>query len=169
VIDWIWFPKSSKPSDTARGIVGAFEAVESEITSDSKQLPSNQVLSKIAKKLVDDLQFRVESGKKKDQKIAVPVLYGRLGKPEKSFNADAYHEGEGFVLEVEAGRATFNNQFLKDLFEACMMDGVKYLCIAVRRKYKGRNDFEEVAKHLEALYASNRLKLPLEGILIVGY
>jgi hypothetical protein len=168
MIDWIWFPRSSKPSDTARAIVGAFEAVESDITSDSKQLPSNQVLSKIAPKL-ELLKFKVESGKKKGQKIAVPVLYGRLGRPEKSFNADAYHEGDGFVLEVEAGRATFNNQFLKDLFEACMMDGVKYLCIAVRQKYAGRNDFEEVAKHFEALYASNRLKLPLEGILIVGY
>jgi len=43
------------------------------------------------------------------------------------------------------------------------------LCIAVRKKYAKKNDFEEVTKHFDALYASNRLKLPLTGILIVGY
>jgi hypothetical protein len=41
------------------------------------------------------------------------------------FDADAYHEQEGFVLEVEAGRDT--------------------------------------------LYASERLRLPLKGVLLIGY
>jgi len=167
-IDWIWFPKSAKPHDFALGIVAVFRGVESSITSDSQSLESNRVLGKIADGL-KDLGFEVESGKKTHQKIPVPVLFGPRGVPEKSFNADAYCEKEGFVLEVEAGRAIVNNQFLKDLFEACLMHGVRYLCIAVRKKYARRNDFEEVVKHFEALYASNRLKLPLEGILVVGY
>jgi hypothetical protein len=49
------------------------------------------------------------------QKIHVPVLFGANGKVEKSFDADAYSPKAGFVLEVEAGRAVANNQFLKDL------------------------------------------------------
>ena len=61
----------------------------------------------------------------------MPVLYGNNGKVDKAFEADAYHVEQCFVVEVEAGRATANNQFLKDLFQACMMDEVKYLCIAV--------------------------------------
>lgn len=168
MIDWIWFPKSSKPSELARQIVNAFQTVEPLITSASKQLTSNQVLLKIAPEL-ERLKFRVESGKKTGQKIAVPVLYGRGGKPQKSFNADAYREDEGFVIEVEAGGAVDNYQFLKDLFQACTMDEVKYLCIAVRQIYRGNKNFEQVLKFLEALYASQRLGLPLKGILVVGY
>jgi hypothetical protein len=33
------------------------------------------------------------------------------------------------VLEVEAGRAYRNNQFLKDIFQACMMPYVEYLML----------------------------------------
>jgi len=113
----------------------------------------------------------VESGRKKPEKVEVPVLYGRQGKPDKSFCVDAHHETEGFVVEVEAGSAVDGGQFLKDFFEACTMDGVSYLCIAVRQIY-GKNkskNFEHVVKYFEALYASNRLTLPLKGILVVGY
>lgn len=42
----------------------------------------------------------------------------------------------GIVIEVEAGRAVDNNQFLKDLFQACMMDGISFLVIAVRNYYR---------------------------------
>ena len=66
-------------------------------------------------------------GKKKHQKVSVPVLFGRNGRVEKSFDVDAWHKEERFVLEVEAGRATINHQFLKDMFEACMMHDVEYL------------------------------------------
>jgi hypothetical protein len=167
-IDWIWFPKSSRPHDLARSIVTVFQNVELSITSDSRDLPSNEVLRKIEPGLTS-LGFKVETGKKDDEKIVVPVLYGRKGVPEKSFNADAYCEEKGFVVEVEAGRAVVNNQFLKDLFQACMMNEVKYLCIAVRKRYREQNDFERVVIYFEALYSSNRLELPLKGILVVGY
>jgi len=62
-----------------------------------------------------------------------------------------------------------NYQFLKDLFQACMMHEVNYLAIAVRNIYRGSNDFEKVHTFFDTLYASNRLKLPLNGILIIGY
>jgi RHS repeat-associated protein len=113
--------------------------------------------------------FTVELGKKAEQKINVPVLFGLNGRLEKSFDADAYHQAGGFVVEVEAGRGVVNNQFLKDLFQACMMHDVFYLAIAVRNVYKGRQDFEVVCRFLSTLYASQRLQLPLRGILVVGY
>ena len=99
----------------------------------------------------------------------MPVLFGRNGKLEKAFEADAHHEAEGFVVEVEAGRGVTNNQFLKDLFQACMMHGVRYLAIAVRNVYRESPDFERAEKFFQTLYASNRLKLPLDGILLIGY
>lgn len=80
---------------------------------------------------------------------------------------------EKSVIEVEAGRGLLNNQFLKDLFQACLMQDVDYLTIAVLREYKTKNritkDFEEICRFFDALYSSERLKLPLKGILIIGY
>jgi hypothetical protein len=62
-----------------------------------------------------------------------------------------------------------NNQFLKDIFQACMMFGVEYLVIAVRKEYRGRKDFDIIHTFLETLYISNRMHLPLKGILLIGY
>jgi len=50
-----------------------------------------------------------------------------------------------------------------------MMHGVKYLAIAVRNVYRENPDFERAEKFFQTLYASNRLKLPLDGILLIGY
>ena len=86
----------------------------------------------------------------------------------KAFEVDAYSEQDGTVIEVEAGRGVVN-QFLKDLFEACVMPSVAYLVIAVRSDYRGLNDFERVCSFLDSLYASDRLRLPLTGVLVLGY
>ena len=168
MISWIYYPRSKKPPALARNVVACFENIASKIDSDSHGLTSDQVLASVAPGLIE-AGFRVETGKTKSKKIPVPVLFGLNGAPEKSFEADACHEGIGFVLEVEAGRAVLNNEFLKDLFEACVMHNVNYLGIAVRRIYKASKDFQRVTLFFDTLYASNRLPLPLEGILVIGY
>lgn len=115
----------------------------------------------------------METGKRKDEKVYVPVLYGNNGQVAKAFEADAHHREGRFVVEVEAGRGVINNQFLKDLFQACMMDDVDYLAIAVRNIYEAAGiknpDFERVVTFFDTLYASSRMQLPLKGILILGY
>ena len=75
------------------------------------------------------------------------------------------------MLEVEAGRALMNNQFLKDIFQASMMHGVDYCIVAVRNIYQSgkSKDFEKISTFVETMYASDRLNLPLKGILILGY
>src|ERR1700689_4379717 len=90
---------------------------------------------------LEKIGFRVEKGKSAENKIVVPVLFGRKGKVLKCFNADAHAKEAGWVLEVEAGRAVANNQFLKDIFQACMMHDVLYLAVAVRNEYRGSDDF----------------------------
>jgi hypothetical protein len=168
VVQWLYFPRSDSPTSLALAVVGAFEAVGAEIDSATHELSSNGVLALVAPHLTA-AGFTVELGKKADQKIRVPVLFGLNGRLEKSFEADAHHPSGGFVVEVEAGRGVVNNQFLKDLFQACMMHDVFYLAIAVRNVYKGREDFEAVCRFLNTLYASRRLQLPLKGILVLGY
>ena len=63
--------------------------------------------------------------------------------------------------------------FLKDIFQACMMFDIEYLVIAVLNEYTGggatTRDYHDVKTFLETLYVSNRLMLPLKGILLIGY
>ncbi|HXQ37764.1 MAG TPA: hypothetical protein VN843_27390 [Anaerolineales bacterium] len=168
MINWIYYPKSRKTSELVEQVINAFMTVADDIDSTKNDLNSNAVLNKVADQLAL-IGFQVEKGKRASDRIPVPVLFGLNGKLEKHFDADAYHEAEGFVIEVEAGRGVVNNQFLKDLFQACMMHDVKYLAIAVRNNYKRNKDFNDVVRFFDTLYASNRLKLPLEGILLIGY
>lgn len=168
MIRWVFYPRSQAASDLALGVVQAFESVATKIDSRTHNLSSDEALAFLADGL-SRLGFNVERGKRKSDCITVPVLFGLNGKPEKSFQADAHHEQAEFVLEVEAGRGVVNNQFLKDLFQACMMHRVYYLGIAVRNDYRGSDDFDSVCRFFDTLYASDRLELPLKGILIVGY
>lgn len=167
MIQWMYYPKSSEATELAQAVVKAFELAGGAIDSATNNLDSNGVLAQIAQSL-RNLGFVVESGKAKVDRISVPVLYGLNGRAEKSFEADAYHPA-GFVVEVEAGRGVVNNQFLKDLFQACMMHDVFYLAIAVRNDYRGSNDFDKVCRFMNTLFSSRRLELPLKGILIIGY
>lgn len=149
--------------------VSVFEDVVAEIASlDNVGQASNDALAKVRPGL-EKLGFLVERSKKSDGKIRVPVLYGANGKIEKSFEADAYHKTEKVVIEVEAGRGVTNYQFLKDLFQACVMQDVDFAVIAVRQDYRGSDDFQKVTSFIETIYASEKLKLPLKGVLIIGY
>jgi hypothetical protein len=149
-------------------VVLCFEKESAKIGSNTKNLASNSVLEIIAPHLIN-IGFKVESGKTKDKKIGVPVLFGLDNNIDKSFNADAVSGDGKIVLEVEAGRAVVNNQFLKDIFQASMMFDVEYLVVAVRNNYRDSDDFSKVYTFLETLYISNRIKLPLKGILLIGY
>ena len=83
------------------------------------------------------------------------------GKVEKYFDADAVDRERKLVLEVEAGRAIVNNQFLKDLFQACMMRDIDYLAIAVRKIYRGGN---RQANDFEAAKVSSKHYMQARGL-----
>lgn len=168
MIRWQYYPKSEFPPQHLVDVTEAFNRNLAVIDSNHNTLSSNQVLAAIQSDL-ESLGFVVESGKKRDDLIEVPVLFGLNGQVEKTFHADALHVERGTVLEVEAGRAVDNNEFLKDLFQACMMQNIEYLIIAVRNLYRGNDDFAKVMIFFDTMHASGRLQLPLKGIMIVGY
>lgn len=166
---WQHFPKHSPCSENLKKVVGCFEEVSADIASlDNVGQVSNDVLAKVRGGL-ERIGFLVETSKTSEGKIKVPVLYGANGKIEKAFEADAYHPIHKIVIEVEAGRGVTNYQFLKDLFQACVMQDVDYAVIAIRQDYRGSDDFSKVVTFIETIYASNRLILPLRGLLIIGY
>ncbi len=168
MINWQFFPKSKVIPDLLLNVIGVFEKNKSSISSYTNNLSSNDVLENVRFGL-EELNFQVEKSKKSVDKITVPVLFGQNGKLEKSFDADGYNKSNKTVIEVEAGRAVTNYQFLKDLFQACMMHDLDYLIIVVRNDYRRNPDFENVTTFFDTLYASGRLQLPLKGILIIGY
>ena len=168
MIQWQFFPKNIDSPELLRQVIVSFQTVEGEIDSETHQLPSDGVLG-VIRPYLQELGFRVETGKKAVEKIKVPVLFGLNGIPEKSFEADAYHSELKTVVEIEAGRGVTNYQFLKDLFQACMMYNVEYLVLGIRRVYRTSKDFEKVVTFFDTLYASDRLQLPLRGILVIGY
>lgn len=163
-----FFPRSQGITSPIREVIDCFVETEKKITSAEHELSSNEVLA-VLRPHFEALGFQVESGKAADQKIGVPVLFGLNNQIDKYFNADAVSSDGKIVIEVEAGRAVDNNQFLKDIFQACMMFEVEYLVVAVRNTYRGSDDFAKIHTFLETLYISNRIKLPLKGILLIGY
>jgi hypothetical protein len=168
MINWQFFPKSRIIPEHLQNVLGVFELNESLISSEVHNYGSNEVLENVRTNL-EKLDFQIEKSKKSNDKIKVPVLFGQNGKLEKYFDADGYNKENKTVIEVEAGRAVTNYQFLKDLFQACMMYEVDYLVIAVRKDYRRNPDFQNVITFFDTLYASGRLQLPLKGILIIGY
>jgi hypothetical protein len=166
--DWQFYPATQPLPTHLREVIAVFDAVEAVIGSKLAKLSSNQVLAAVAPSLAQ-MDYSVEVGTTRAQKVYVPVLFGRRGRATKAFEVDAYSEENRTVIEVEAGRGVVNNQFLKDLFEACVMPSVDFLVIAVRNDYRGQKDFEKVCSFLDSLYASDRLHLPLSGVLILGY
>ena len=165
---WSYFPQNKKISNELLKIISVFNDNENNVSSNSYQLKSDEVL----KALSNDLQrigYIVEKSKKDADKIKMPVLYGESGIATLNFEVDAYNKNTKIVIEIEAGRAVTNYQFLKDFFEACCMADAEYLCIAVRIIYGNRYDYQKVCDFFKAMYASDRFAIPLKGILIIGY
>lgn len=162
------FPRSFGITQDVADVIACFEKNYESIKSPENNLNSDGVLKVIG----DDLKllnFKVEESKAKDDKIQVPVLFSLNNNIDKFFDADALSFDEKIVLEVEAGRAYVNNQFLKDVFQACMMPSVEYLILAVRNDYRGGDDFSKIYQFFETLYINSRLQLPLKGIVLIGY
>ena len=176
MINYQFFPRSHGVTPEIKAIIDCFKMIEPQLENEDVHRTSNDVLALVRPHL-ESIGFAVETGKGKEEKIDVPVLFGENNEVDKSFFADALSADGKIVIEVEAGRAVKNNQFLKDIFQACMMFEVEYLVIAVLNEYKynsggkltiGR-DYQEIKTFLETLYVSNRLRLPLKGILLIGY
>ncbi len=168
MIRYQFFPRSVGINQQIQKIIDCFRAADAQICSPEHTLPSNEVL-KILRDSLLSIPMQVEQGKARGSKIPVPVLFGLNNKIDQHFDADALSSDGKIVLEVEAGRAVDNYQFLKDIFQACMMCGVEYLVLAVRNDYRKHDDFKKIYSFLETLYISNRLHLPLKGILLIGY
>lgn len=163
-----YFPTGNVIDKTSKDILKIFEKHLKEISSKDNVLSSDEVLEIIRDDLLN-IGFEVEKSKKKKDKIIKSV-------EGKCFCLDAYMESEGYIIEVEAGRAIENYQILRDLFEACVIKDVKYLCVALRENYAHKNQGKDIvsqhynkAKNLLKAFFSSEIKTQLKGVLLIGY
>ena len=160
------FPRTLPPPHFTQQVLDVFKGHESTIGTDllNKGLTSDQVLRVLRDDLVD-LGFEVEAGKRPDQKILRPVLFGENGDPKLQYEIDAYSPKWECGLEIEAGRAWMGNAVYRDLITACVMVQVEHLIIAVPNGYKYSQssvskDYKKSVELGEALYGHSRVKLP---------
>lgn len=99
MINWQYYPKSDTASTELKEVIDVFVGCQAIIDSEQFDLSSNEVLAVLTPGLLG-LGFDVETGKKQIEKVQVPVLFGRNGDPELTFEADAAKLESHIVLEV---------------------------------------------------------------------
>ena len=169
---WNYYPRNARPPEWVDGLVQTVADASGTISTVEQRtgLSSDEVLRELSLGLTH-LGYVVESGKTKAAKIFRPVLFGENGVPEVSYEIDAFHDGLGVAVEVEAGRGAANNADYRDIVRTSLILDAKYLALLMPITYRSTSSipaFSRTRQQLEAIYASNRLKLPFEGILLVA-
>lgn len=91
------FPRSVGLTQRLKQVITCFEVVYEQIKSPANTLNSNGVLQKLRPHL-EAIEFTIESGKSKGEKIPVPVLFGLNNQIDKSFDADGLSNDGTIVL-----------------------------------------------------------------------
>jgi hypothetical protein len=123
------------------------------------------------------LGYDVESGKHKSEKVRRPVVFGPRGSHRVAYEVDAVHDELGVLVEVEAGRGARGNAIYRDLIRTSLIVGARFLALGVMQEYRHKSSglpvvvesYREAKDQLDAVYASGRLALPLDGLLLFGY
>lgn len=170
---WKFYPSRSPAPPWVDDVLGAFATAADDIDSRTQTgVSSDAVLAAVRPGLLE-AWFEVETGKTKADKITRPVLFGENGAVLVSYDVDGYHPNDQVVLEVEAGRGAASNADYRDLVRASLMVSVSYLVLAMMLNYTGGGhtirSYEVARSRLDAVFASDRLSLPLQGVLLVGY
>jgi hypothetical protein len=143
-------------------------------TAAGSTLDSNGVLREIAEDLAA-AGYQVEKSKSGADKISRPVLFGESGQAALTMEIDAFHDGLGIAIEVEAGRAWNGNAVYRDLIRASLLLDARYLALLVPVAYSPQSAKKPIPAYrntrnlLESIYASQRLRLPFDGVMLLGY
>lgn len=177
---WSYFPRNQRPPAWVHDLIaetgGLRDPLDSTVPPSDVDRRSDAVLARLAPSL-EKLGFQVESGKKAAEKITRPVLYGDDGQVEVAYDIDAFHDEHGIALEVEAGRGAANGADYRDLVRTSLLLDARFLVLYMPISYHTKQGgkptimraYDGSRRQLNAIYASRRLALPFEGVLLVGY
>jgi hypothetical protein len=175
--DWVYYPSRSRAPAWVDSFINVVVEAESDIRSTTVDgLTSDVVLAKLRPGL-QRLGYRVETDKGKVEKIHLPVLFGERGRERVAYEVDAVHDEEGIAVEVEAGRGARGNAVYRDIIRASLLVDVRFFVLGVMAAYRHKStgksitvaSYAEARGTLDAIYASGRLQLPFEGLLLFGY
>lgn len=121
--------------------------------------------------------MRLRRQRARADRIRRPVLFGERGAERVAYEIDAFHDGLGVVVELEAGRGRHGGALFRDLVRTSLIVGARYLAIGMLLEYRYSssskqitgNDHEWALAELDAIYASGRLRLPFDGVLLFGF
>jgi hypothetical protein len=175
---WSYYPKNTRAPVWVQDVVAVVAAQEGSVsTADAATgLSSDAVLRLLAPGL-QTMGFQVESGKARMGKIVRPVLFGENGMARVSYEVDGFHPGLGIVLEVEAGRGARGNAEYRDLLRTSLILDARCLVLLLPQVYRFKSGagqgaemaYKNTVGLLDAIYASQRLVFPFEGLLLIGY
>jgi hypothetical protein len=170
---WKFYPSRSPAPAWAERVIAAFAKVQSQIDSRVMQGVASDVALAALRPHLIDVGFQVESSKAKVDKISRPVLFGEVGRSVVAYEVDGFHPEEKVVFEIEAGRGAANNADYRDLIRTSLMVDADYLVLAMMLRYTSGEmtvrSYDQTRDRIDAIFASDRLRLPLKGILLVGY
>jgi hypothetical protein len=175
---WVYYPRNVRSPDWVSDFITAVAAAEASISTETQKtgLTSDAVLAALAPGLVT-LNYVVETDKTHSGKIKRPVLFGENGVPEVSYEVDAFHDQLGVAVEVEAGRGARGNANYRDIVRTSLILDARYFTLLLPLAYRHKSGPREVTvrayvdtrAQLNAIYASQRLRLPFDGVLLIGY
>jgi hypothetical protein len=177
---WRFFPAFRPPPAWVHELTSVFASNRGEIDSrveHDKRMQSDDVLGVLADDLETKMGFTVERSKNQLGKLPRPVFFGDEGSYLRTYEIDAFESGHGIALEVEAGRATMGNAIYRDLIQGSLMVDVRFLALAVPLEYRYQSgarltrepSYTKTYSVVEAIYGSQRLALPFDGLLLIGY
>lgn len=173
---WQYFPRNASPPGWCHDFVAIVLGAQEAIDSTGLRLKSDDVLNHLTPGL-RSVGYRVETSKRADDRIRRPVLFGEQGVPSLTYELDAFHDELGVAVEVEAGRGAANNADYRDIIRASLLVDARFLALLMPRQYRfgapGKTvtmpAYDKTRAQIDAIYASQRLRLPFEGLLVVGY
>jgi hypothetical protein len=170
---WQFYPTRSPAPAWVPLVVSAFTAAAPQIDSRVNHgVTSDDALAILRPALVA-LGYEIEAGKKASGKIRRPVLFGENGSPRVAYEVDGFHPELKIVLEIEAGRGAAGNAAYRDLVRTSLIVDADFLILGMMLEYRSGTtiirSYERTREQIDAIYASERVKLPFTGILLVGY
>lgn len=170
---WKFYPSRSPAPEWVVDVVAAFTASGPQLDSRLNHGVTSDAALAVLRPALVSLGFEIEASKTKVDKIWRPVLFGEVGRPLVAYEVDGFHAEHGIVLEVEAGRGAAGNADYRDLIRTSLIVDAEYLVLGMMLEYRtGKmtmRSYERTREQIDAIYASERLKLPFKGILLIGY
>ena len=172
---WIYYPTWAAPDPWVSDLVDVFTKNREPLDSSTSHKKSNEALAIIRNDL-EELGYLVEGGSKIST-IYRPVHFGEYGVADRRYQIDSYHPDLKVALEIEAGRTTRGNAIYRDIIQTSLLVGVDYFALGVPQTYsfksKGKqitdSTYEACKSIFDAIYSSDRLKLPLKGVVLIEY